>query len=165
MRAGRGDQTPVDRLAFAIMLVSLMLPFSVAALDVSFWKLLPMPGALMQVIGMALFIAGYLIIFLSVLHNEFAALTVHIQKEEGHVLADSGVYGYMRHPMYAGFLVFTLGTTLWLASYAATALAAIMLIASTIYRIGIEEATLKEKLPGYDDYMKRVKTRFLPFIY
>ncbi|MGB2293284.1 MAG: methyltransferase family protein, partial [Parvibaculales bacterium] len=71
----------------------------------------------------------------------------------------------MRHPMYLGFLLFTSGTTLWLGSYAATLFAVVTLIASTIYRIGIEEAALREDLPGYADYAKRVKTRFLPFIY
>ncbi|MEG9862290.1 MAG: isoprenylcysteine carboxylmethyltransferase family protein [Parvularculales bacterium] len=165
MRAGRKKQTPADRLALGFMVLALMLPIIVAALDVFFWQLLPDPGPLVQAIGMVIFLTGFLIVLLAMLHNEFAAPTVHIQEDAGHVLADGGVYAYVRHPMYAGFLVIMVGTTLWLASYAATALATIMIIASTIYRIGIEEATLKEELPGYGDYMKRVKTRFLPLIY
>ena len=97
--------------------------------------------------------------------SEYAAPTVHIQEAAGHKLADGGIYGHVRHPMYLGFLLFTAGTTLWLGSIAATLFATISLIATTIYRIGIEEATLCEELPGYSAYTEKVKTRYLPLIY
>ncbi len=165
MRAGRDAQTPADRLALSLMVASMMVPIIVAALDVFSWQLLPPPGAVVQSVGMAIFLVGFALVLLAMMHNEFAAPTVHIQQGEGHVLAEGGIYAYLRHPMYTGFLLFTAGTTLWLASYAATVLAVVMLVASTIYRIGVEEATLRAELPGYSDYTQRVKTRFLPFIF
>ena len=165
MRAGREAQAPADRLALGLMSLSLLLPIPFAAKDVFTWQLMATPTPLVQAFGMAVFLLGFAITYLSMLHNEYAAPTVHIQKEAGHQLADSGVYGFMRHPMYLGFVLFTSGTTLWLGSYAATLFALVTLVASTIYRIGIEEAALKEDLPGYTDYAERVKTRFLPFIY
>ena len=165
MRAGREAQTPADRLAFGFMSLALTLPLVVASLDVFYGQRVAQPSAPSQKLGMAIFLVGFIVVLLAMLHNEFAAPTVHIQEAAGHKLADGGIYGYLRHPMYTGFLLFTSGTTLWLGSTVATALAAIMLTISIIYRIGIEEATLRIELPGYDDYTRRVKTRFLPFIY
>ena len=165
MRVGREAQTPKDRLALSLMIMSMMVPVVIASLDVFYWQLLMPVSPLMQAVGMAVFLVGFVFSVLSMLHNEFAAPTVHIQEDAGHYLAGEGIYAYLRHPMYSGFLFFFAGMTLWLGSYAATLLAVVCLILSTIYRIGIEEEVLKKDLPGYSDYMQKVKTRFLPFIY
>lgn len=165
MRVGREAQTPKDRLALGFMLVSMMLPLVIASLDVFYWQLLPLAAPLMRAAGMGVFLLGFALSLLSMLHNEFAAPTVHIQEAAGHRLADTGVYAHLRHPMYSGFLFFFSGTALWLGSYAATLVAIIMLLVSTIYRIGIEEEALKKDLPGYAGYMQKVTTRFLPFLY
>ena len=49
---------------------------------------------------MAIFLFGFVIIVMSMLQNEYAAPTVHIQEAAGHKLADGGIYGHVRHPMY-----------------------------------------------------------------
>jgi len=165
MRAGREAQAIADRLAFSLMSLALILPIIIAAKDVFDWKLLAPPPASVQAFGMAIFLLGFIVTFLAMLHNEYAAPTVHIQKEAGHKLADGGVYRLVRHPMYLGFLLFISGTTLWLGSYAATIFAVVGLVTSSLYRINVEEATLSAELPGYQEYKERVKTRFLPFIY
>jgi len=165
MRAGREAQAIADRLAFSLMSLALILPIIIAAKDVFDWKLLAPPPASVQAFGMAIFLLGFIVTFLAMLHNEYAAPTVHIQKEAGHKLADGGVYRHVRHPMYLGFLLFISGTTLWLGSYAATIFAVVGLVTSSLYRINVEEATLSAELPGYQEYKERVKTRFLPFIY
>ena len=165
MRAGREAQAVADRLAFSLMSLSLVLPVIMAGKDVFDWRLLSPPPPSVQAMGLVIFLLGFVITLLAMLDNEYAAPTVHIQQEAGHKLADSGVYGYVRHPMYLGFLLFTSGTTLWLGSYAAAMFAVVGLVSSSIYRIGVEEATLSEELYGYKEYKERVKTRFLPFIY
>jgi protein-S-isoprenylcysteine O-methyltransferase Ste14 len=44
-------------------------------------------------------------------------------------------------------------------------IALVPLIVVLILRIRVEERTLKETLPGYSDYMKKVKYRLLPFVW
>jgi protein-S-isoprenylcysteine O-methyltransferase Ste14 len=164
-RAGRDAQPAADRMALIFMCAGLSVPIIVAALDISNWQFFEQANIFLRITGLAVFILGFSVIVLSMLSNEFAAPTVHIQEDAEHSLADAGVYAYLRHPMYCGFLLFMMGTTLWLGSIAATVLAGVMVASAAIYRIGIEETMLEVELPGYKDYKNRVKTRFIPFVY
>ena len=165
MRAGMQDQPRGDRLAFGYLVGALCLSFVLPSLDVHYWLVFPEVGQVARNVGLLVFVLGYVLILLAMLSNEFAAPTVHIQGDFGHVLADEGVYRLVRHPMYLGFLLFSVGSTLWLGSYISSISSTILIILSVIHRINIEEAFLVENLPGYSDYMARVKTRFLPLIF
>lgn len=165
MRAGRQDQPRADRLAFGYLVFALFLSFILPSLDVHYWSVLPEAGEVARNVGLLVFVLGYVLVLLAMLGNEFAAPTVHMQADAGHALADEGVYRLVRHPMYLGFLLFSVGSTLWLGSYISAFASTILITLAVIYRIHIEEAFLVENLPGYDDYMVRVKTRFLPLIY
>lgn len=165
MRAGGQKQPTADKWALGLMSLALSVPIALASKDVFDWQVLGVASTLVRQIGLAVFVIGFVIVIFSMLQNEYAAPTVHIQEEAGHVLVDTGLYGLVRHPMYLGFLLFMFGTTLWLGSIAASIAALVMVGGSTAYRIEIEEATLSTELPGYEAYKGKVKTRFLPFIY
>lgn len=165
MRAGRQDQPRADRLALGYLVGALCLSFILPSLDVHYWLVFPEAREAARNVGLLVFVLGYVLILLAMLGNEFAAPTVHMQADAGHVLADKGVYRLVRHPMYLGFLLFSVGSTLWLGSYISALASTILITLAVIYRIHIEEVFLVENLPGYDDYMVRVKTRFLPLIY
>ncbi|MEC7234196.1 MAG: isoprenylcysteine carboxylmethyltransferase family protein [Pseudomonadota bacterium] len=139
--------------------------FIMPGLDVHYWSFFPKVGEVIRNAGLLVFLLGYVLIFLAMLGNEFAAPTVHIQADAGHILADGGVYRLVRHPMYLGFLLFTVGSMLWLGSYISAIVSMVLIILAVIYRIEVEEVFLVENLPGYEDYRARVKTRFLPLIY
>jgi|TARA_X000000950_G_C13806324_1_gene615719 protein-S-isoprenylcysteine O-methyltransferase Ste14 len=165
LRAGRQEQAQGDRPAFLYFASALFLSFILPGLDVHYWSVFPEVDDPVRGVGLVIFLLGYIFVLLSMLANEFAAPTVHMQTDAGHALADRGVYRLMRHPMYFGFLLFCAGSALWLGSYFSALASIILLMLATIYRIRIEEAFLVENLSGYADYMARVKTRFLPLIY
>ena len=165
MRTGRQDQPRADRLAFVCLVGALCVSFIMPGLDVHYWSVFPRVGEVVRIAGLLVFVLGYILIFLAMLGNEFAAPTVHIQADAGHILADGGVYRLVRHPMYLGFLLFSVGSMLWLGSYISAVFSMVMIILAVIYRIEVEEVFLVENLPGYEDYRARVKTRFLPLIY
>jgi protein-S-isoprenylcysteine O-methyltransferase Ste14 len=59
---------------------------------------------------------GWWIISLSFKENAFAAPVVKHQKERHQTVIDTGVYGVVRHPMYAGGVLLLIGMPLWLES-------------------------------------------------
>ena len=96
--------------------------------------------------------------------NSFAAPVVKIQKDRGHAIATTGPYAVVRHPMYAGAILFFIGTPLLLGSWYGLALAPILVIGFAV-RAVLEERTLSAQLPGYADYAERVRYRFVPLIW
>lgn len=79
-------------------------------------------------------------------------------------MIDSGVYGVVRHPMYAGAVLLRVGMPLWPESYAAAMLAS-FLIGTLAVRILVEEQFLGRELGGYDAYTERVRCRLIPFVW
>jgi len=137
---------------------------AVAALDVFRWHLLPTPPLPLSAAGLALFASGWVLIALALRANAFAVTVVRLQEERRHAVADTGVYGIVRHPMYAGSPLVNVGSALWLGSYAA-ALFAVVPLGLLVARIVVEERVLRRELPGYGAYAARVPYRLLPGIW
>ena len=84
--------------------------------------------------------------------------------QQGQQVVSTGLYGIVRHPMYAVTLVLFLSMPLVLGS----ALALIVFLAYPAIIVGRlldEERFLAAELPGYPEYMQRVKWRLIPFIW
>ncbi len=80
------------------------------------------------------------------------------------MVVSTGPYQYVRHPMYAAFIIFTVGTTLLLGSWHGLFLG-LILVGGIVVRAVQEERTLREELPGYDEYMVQVKYRLIPHVW
>ena len=94
--------------------------------------------------------------------NAYLSRTVEIQ--ENQKLVDSGLYGIVRHPMYAVTIVLFLSVPLVLGSWISFAIF-LLYPAALILRIKNEEKVLLEGLEGYGEYMQRVKYRLFPGIW
>jgi|KBSSwiStaDraftv2_1062776.scaffolds.fasta_scaffold08223_4 protein-S-isoprenylcysteine O-methyltransferase Ste14 len=137
---------------------------AVAALDVFRWHMLPSPPLMVAGVGLGLFAVGWILIGVALRTNPFAVAVVRHQDDRQHTVVDSGIYGIIRHPMYAGNPLVNVGLSLWLASYAA-ALFAIVPLVLLVVRIGLEERFLHHELAGYGDYAARVRYRLLPGVW
>jgi protein-S-isoprenylcysteine O-methyltransferase Ste14 len=157
-------QPLIDKIITSIMLLIFYGMFVFIALDVFRFHLMGRPGPLVSFAGLVLLAAGWRIAYLALRENAFAALVVKSQGERGQTVIDSGVYGVVRHPMYAGAIPFFLGMPLWLESYAAVVLA-VFLIFLLMLRIMIEEKYLRRELIGYDAYTKRVRYKLIPHVW
>jgi len=133
-------------------------------LDVFRLHWLGAPGPVVSSVGLIFVVDGMALMFLCFKENSFAAPVVRHQVERSHTVIDSGTYGVVRHPMYAGAVLLMVGMTLWLESYAAAALS-LLPIGLLAIRILIEEKFLLEKLRGYDAYRERVRYRLIPFVW
>ena len=134
--------------------------FVVAGLDFRFgWVVLPKA---VSVIAAVVFLAGYALYAEVLRENAYLSRTVEVQ--EGQKVIDTGLYGVVRHPMYAATLLMFLSMPLVLGSVIALV---IFLIYPAVIAVRIrnEEQVLREGLPGYADYQKRVKYRLVPFIW
>lgn len=157
-------QPTADRIVTPLLFVALLGWFAFVPIDVFRLQLFPHPSLAVSVLGALIAVAGYGIIWTTLLQNAFAAPIVKDQSETGQVLIDSGPYAHVRHPFYLGFILFYLGVGLWLESYASV-LALALPLALFVVRIHIEEKTLRETLPGYPEYAQRVRHRLLPRVW
>jgi protein-S-isoprenylcysteine O-methyltransferase Ste14 len=81
---------------------------------------------------------------------------------EGHRLVGTGLYGLVRHPLYASLILMLLGVGFIYVNALVLALTSLVFVPMMIYRARREEETLQGELEGYGDYRKRVPM-FLPF--
>ena len=82
---------------------------------------------------------------------------------EGGTLVTSGVYSVVRHPIYTGLILGTLGLGIFRASPLGIGLAVILLVFFDL-KSRREEKWLVEAYPGYVNYQKRVK-KLIPWVY
>jgi protein-S-isoprenylcysteine O-methyltransferase Ste14 len=153
-----------DRLLVVLLVVSYIGQIVFIPLDVFRFHLLPKPGEVVSIFGLALYIAGWWIMTLAMKVNPFAVTVVRLQEERNQRVIDTDVYAVVRHPMYAGFVPMAVGPALWLQSYVA-ALLAIVPIAVLATRSVFEERFLKRELKGYDAYTERVRYRLIPLVW
>ena len=94
--------------------------------------------------------------------NAWLSRTVEVQ--EGQQVVDTGLYGIVRHPMYAVTVWLFMSMPLVLGSRAALI---VMLPYPVLMamRIRGEEALLEAELEGYTAYKKKVRWRMFPFIW
>ena len=150
------DQDLVVKLSGLMFLAG----FVVAGLGVRFdWYVLP-KGAVFA--AAAIFLIAYILYAEVLRENTYLSRTIQVQ--ENQKVVDTGLYGVVRHPMYAVTLVLFLAMPLVLGSVYAFVIFLVypFIIAK---RIKGEEAFLEEKLTGYKEYKEKVKYRLIPFIW
>jgi protein-S-isoprenylcysteine O-methyltransferase Ste14 len=90
-------------------------------------------------------------------------LTVFPRPLSGARLVDTGAYRIVRHPIYGGLILGTLGWALVTASIVALG-AAVGLALFFRLKSGREEIWLADEVDGYNDYRARTR-RFVPCLY
>lgn len=134
--------------------------FVVAGLDFRFsWSTIP---TWVVITASLLFLLAYALYAEVMRENAYLSRTIKV--EEGQTVVDTGLYGIVRHPMYAVTILLFLMIPLILGSwYALIAFAFYPTI--IIVRLKDEEALLTKELPGYAEYKQKVKYRIIPFIW
>jgi protein-S-isoprenylcysteine O-methyltransferase Ste14 len=115
-----------------------------------------------SVLGDVLVIASFYVFYLISKVNTYAAANVRV--EEGQTVISTGMYGFVRHPMYFGALLLIVGTPLALGSWWSLLLAPLFL-PILYFRIANEEKVLLRDLPGYAEYRQKVRYRLIPGLF
>lgn len=150
------DQSLVVKLSGLMFLGG----FIVAGLGVRFgWYMLPRWAI---IVAAAVFLFAYALYAEVLRENAYLSRTIEVQ--EGQTVVDTGLYGIVRHPMYAVTLLLFLSMPLVLGSVYAFVIFLVypFIIAK---RIKGEEEFLEKELEGYREYKQKVKYRMIPFIW
>ena len=107
----------------------------------------------------AVFLLAYALYAEVLRENAYLSRTIEVQ--EGQKVVDTGLYGIVRHPMYAVTLFLFLSMPLVLSSPISFAVM-LVYIPIIVKRIRNEEAVLEAGLDGYAEYKRRVRYRLVP---
>jgi protein-S-isoprenylcysteine O-methyltransferase Ste14 len=143
-------------LVFVAFLASIVLPvldYRYAWSPVAWW---------VSILGDVVILLSFLFIFWVIRVNSFAASNIRVEKDQR--VIDTGPYAHVRHPMYAGAIWLFVGMPLALGSWWSLALI-LPLVPVLLWRLLDEEKILQRDLPGYTDYMRRVRARLVPFVW
>ena len=156
-------QTPRDRAVMRVILVAFVGWFVLMALDARRfgWSHTPVWA---QVVGGGLIVATFWGWFRVLRANRFAGTTIQLQLDGGQRVIDTGPYAVVRHPMYAYDILLMLGAPLLLGSLWGLA-GLVVFIPLLAFRALGEEAMLLAGLPGYADYVRKVRFRLAPGIW
>ena len=156
LREQQDEQKQVVALSGLLFLVC----FVLAGLNFRFgW--LPRPRSVVFA-SAGLFVLAYLLYAEVLRENAYLSRTIEVQENQR--VIDTGLYGIVRHPMYAVTVLLFLSMPLVLGSLLSFA-AMLFYLPLIVRRILGEEAVLEQGLEGYADYKKRVKYRLLPGVW
>jgi len=147
-------------------IVSLFGPLAtliVAGLDVRFRGAFQISFTL-QLTAMAVVVIGSLLGAWAMAANRYFYGFVRIETERGHTVATGGPYRMVRHPGYAGGVLFDLAAPLMLGSLWAL-IPAGFTVCLLVVRTALEDRTLQDELDGYKDYAQQVRYRLLPGVW
>lgn len=114
--------------------------------------------------GVALHLLSIIPIAGAMATNPFLEATVRIQTDRGHKVITTGPYRVVRHPMYLGAVLQFLGAPLVLGSVWAGVPAGVAIVMFVV-RTAFEDRTLRNELPGYEEYAQRTRWRLLPGVW
>lgn len=157
-------QKPWDKVLLLLFFVEFIVWWSIMPLDARRFRWSPEFPFWAKASGTLLLIFAVYIVFEALKENTFAAPVVKMQKERGQKVISTGLYGIVRHPMYAGAVLLFIAAPLLLGSIYGLILGLVLIVTIATRSLG-EEAMLKEELEGYRDYMRQVKWRMIPFVF
>ncbi len=160
---GSGGESRTDMAILVGLKVCFLASIIVPALDVRFGRTPRLP-LWSEVCGGILLLGGSFFMLRAIADNTFASQLVRTQTERGQYVVDTGVYGFVRHPMYLGGSLIFVGAPLLLGSVCGL-LVALATVGFLILRIFGEEKLLARDLEGYRAYCEKVCYRLIPHVW
>ena len=159
-RLNSREKEAAQKSVVFIALLMFMGGFVLAGLDFRFgWSAVPP-----WLVGLSSVLLLISYGFYAEVMRENAYLSRTVEVREGQKVVDTGLYGIVRHPMYAVTILLFMSIPLVLGSWFSFA---VFLIypAAIVVRIKNEEKVLEQGLQGYKEYKQKVKYRLLPGIW
>jgi protein-S-isoprenylcysteine O-methyltransferase Ste14 len=163
-RPGTGGQGGRDRAVVYAIVGGFATWIVLMPLDARRFGWTPSLPVALKATGGAILLASAFLLFRAFYDNTFLSPLVRVQIERKQRVVSTGVYGFVRHPMYLGAVLMFAGTPLLLGSAVGLLPAAAMMLLLG-FRIVGEERVLADELEGYAEYREKVRYRLLPFVW
>lgn len=131
--------------------------YVVAGLDARYGWTGGMPLAA-QLAALVLCAAGYAVVVWATAANAYFSQIVRLQAERGQTVVSGGPYRFVRHPAYAGAIVYECALPILLASWWAAGISVVTVLLLVV-RTVLEDRLLRAELAGYAGYAGRVRDR------
>jgi protein-S-isoprenylcysteine O-methyltransferase Ste14 len=161
---GTGNQETWDQYVVNGIIIGFIVWIVIMPLDARRFGCSPPFPLWLEVVGVTLLIVSFFLFFRSYTDNTFLSPLVRIQDDRKQQVVSTGVYGFVRHPMYLGGILMFLGAPLLLGSFYGI-FAGVALTILLMARIVGEERMLARELEGYREYMQKIHYRLFPFLW
>lgn len=159
-KAKSWDKVIVPILAMVLPLLSVVL----AGLDRRFGWTQQSIGMVTLFIVIIVMIGGCALTVWAMHVNRFFSSHVRIQSDRGHYVISNGPYQWIRHPGYTGSIIYNIAVPVLLGSFPALGVGVAFALLMSI-RTALEDSTLQAELPGYQEYVAKVRWRLIPYIW
>jgi len=137
---------------------------AIMPLDAQRYKWSPPFPLWVQTIGVIGLVLSFFLMYRAYTDNPFLSALVRLQTERGQHVVSTGVYGFVRHPMYLGAILMFIGAPLLLDSLYGVLIGIVVSLYVAARIIG-EERMLTSELRGYTEYKKMVRYRLIPYVW
>lgn len=161
---GSDNQKQWDKYLIVIIYLWALVWLIIMPLDAKRFGWSPLFPVWVKVLGGVALVPALYLIYQATVENTYLSTLVRIQTDRNQHVISTGVYSFIRHPLYLGCLFMTLGAPLLLGSLYGFIIGFIGVIA-VVGRILGEENMLVNELEGYKEYKKKVKYRLVPFVW
>jgi len=163
-KPGAGNQEGWDRYIVYGLVIGFTFWIVIMPLDAKRFGWSPTFPLWLNLLGGAGLAGSFFLFFRSYTDNTFLSPLVRIQEDRKQRVVSTGVYGFVRHPMYLGGILMFVGAPLLLGSVYGI-LAGLVLTILLMARILGEEKMLNRELEGYREYTQSVRYRLVPFLW
>lgn len=114
-------------------------------------------------LGISIMLACCFLSVWPVMVNRNFESSARIQEDRGQRVCSAGPYAFVRHPGYSVLILWALSMPMMFGLWVGVVSTLIVILITT--RTYLEDSMLKNELPGYEDYMEKVRYRLLPYVW
>jgi len=161
---GSKNQKPWDKYLLIFFYICTLVWSIIMPLDAKRFSWSPIFPIWIKIIGGLILLPALYFLIMPTIENTYLSALVRIQDDRKQQVISTGVYSFVRHPLYFGYILMMFGAPLLLGSVFGIIIAIIGLMAIMLRIIG-EERMLSSELEGYEEYKKKVKYHLLKYIW
>ncbi len=162
-KTGAGTKS-YDKMILGFSALTLITTYIIAGMDSGRYHWSPDLPWIINFSGVVLLLTGEFLFFFAQKENKFFSSVMRIQSDRGHVVCETGVYKFVRHPAYLGMISTAIGIPLILGSLWSL-IPSFISIVLTVIRTFLEDKTLIMELNGYEGYTLKTPYRLIPGIW